>query len=82
VIEPPNAQPVIVGDNVVMGANAVVLEGVTIGSGAVIAAGSVVISDVPENAVIAGVPGRIIKMVDDRTKSKTILVESLRNLNE
>lgn len=82
VIEPPNAQPVIVGDNVVMGANAVVLEGVKIGSGSVIAAGSVVISDVPENAVVAGVPGRVIKQVDDRTKSKTLLVESLRNLNE
>ena len=82
VIEPPNASPVIVGDNVVMGANAVVLEGVKIGSGSVIAAGSVVISDVPENCVVAGVPGRIIKQVDDRTKSKTLLVESLRNLNE
>ncbi len=82
VIEPPNALPVIVGDNVVMGANAVVLEGVKIGAGSVIAAGSVVISDVPENSVVAGVPGRIIKQVDDRTKSKTLLVESLRNLNE
>jgi tetrahydrodipicolinate N-acetyltransferase len=80
VIEPPHAQPVIVGDNVVMGANAVVLEGVKIGSGCVIAAGSVVISDVPENSVVAGVPGRIIKTVDDRTKSKTQLVDALRNL--
>ncbi len=82
VIEPPNANPVIIGDNVVMGANAVVLEGVKIGAGCVVAAGCVVISDVPENCVVAGVPGRIIKQVDDRTKSKTLLVESLRNLNE
>jgi tetrahydrodipicolinate N-acetyltransferase len=80
VIEPPHALPVIVGDNVVMGANAVVLEGVKIGNGCVIAAGSVVISDVPDNAVVAGVPGKIIKMVDEKTKSKTQLVDALRNL--
>ncbi len=80
VIEPPHALPVIVGDNVVMGANAVVLEGVKIGNGCVIAAGSVVISDVPDNSVVAGVPGKIIKTVDDRTKSKTQLVDALRNL--
>ena len=80
VIEPPHASPVIVGDNVVMGANAVVLEGVKIGNGCVIAAGSVVISDVPDNAVVAGVPGKIIKTVDDKTKSKTQLVDALRNL--
>lgn len=80
VIEPPSAEPVIVGDNVVIGANAVVLEGVKIGSGCVIAAGSVVISDVPDNSVVAGVPGKIIKTVDEKTKSKTQLVEALRNL--
>jgi 2,3,4,5-tetrahydropyridine-2,6-dicarboxylate N-acetyltransferase len=80
VIEPPHALPVIIGDNVVMGANAVVLEGVKIGNGCVIAAGSVVIADVPENAVVAGVPGKIIKMVDEKTKSKTQLVDALRNL--
>jgi len=82
VIEPPSAQPVTIGDGVVIGANAVVLEGVTIGNGAVVAAGSVVIADVPENAVIAGVPGKIIKYVDEKTKSKTLLVEALRNINQ
>jgi len=80
VIEPPNAQPVIIGDNVVMGANAVVLEGVKVGNGSVVAAGSVVIADVPENVVVAGVPARIIKTVDDKTKSKTLLIDALRNL--
>jgi len=80
VIEPPHAEPVITGNNVVMGANAVVLEGVKIGNGCVVAAGCVVISDVPDNSVIAGVPGKIIKTVDDKTKSKTQLVDALRNL--
>jgi tetrahydrodipicolinate N-acetyltransferase len=80
VIEPPHALPVIIGDNVVMGANAVVLEGVKIGNNCVVAAGCVVISDVADNSVVAGVPGKVIKMVDDKTKSKTQLVEALRNL--
>lgn len=80
VIEPPSALPVVIEDDVVIGANAVVLEGVRVGKGAVIAAGAIVIEDVPENAVVAGVPARIIKMVDEKTKSKTIIVEGLRDL--
>jgi len=80
VIEPPNANPVIIGDNVVMGANAVVLEGVKVGNGAVVAAGSVVISEVEENCVVAGVPAKVIKHVDEKTKSKTLLIDALRKL--
>jgi len=80
VIEPPNAKPVIVEDDVVMGANAVVLEGVRIGEGAVVAAGSVVTKDVPSFSVVAGVPAKVIKMVDDKTKSKTEIMEDLRKL--
>ena len=81
VVEPASATPVIVEDDVLIGANAVVLEGVHIGKGAVIAAGCVVVSDVPENAVVAGVPGRIIKMKDAKTEKKTALVDALRALN-
>lgn len=78
VIEPPSAEPVELGDNVLIGANAVVLEGVKIGTGSVVAAGAIVTENVPEGVVVAGAPARIIKKVDDKTTSKTGLVEELR----
>jgi 2,3,4,5-tetrahydropyridine-2,6-dicarboxylate N-acetyltransferase len=80
VIEPPSADPVIIEDDVLIGANVVVLEGVKVGKGAVIAAGSVVVKDVEPLTVVAGVPAKVIKKVDEKTKSKTQLMETLRNL--
>ncbi|MBQ9690546.1 MAG: 2,3,4,5-tetrahydropyridine-2,6-dicarboxylate N-acetyltransferase [Eggerthellaceae bacterium] len=80
VVEPASATPVTIGDNVMIGANVVVLEGVHVGSGAVIAAGAVVVQDVPENAVVAGVPAKVIKIKDEQTEEKTALVDALRTL--
>jgi tetrahydrodipicolinate N-acetyltransferase len=82
VVEPPSAKPVIVEDEVVVGANAVILEGVTVGKGAVVAAGAVVTSDVPENAVVAGTPARVIKQMDEQTRGKTEIKQELRQLKE
>ena len=48
--------------------------------GAVIAAGSVVINNVEPNMVMAGVPAKPLKKVDEKTKSKTQLMEELRKL--
>ncbi|WP_068774450.1 2,3,4,5-tetrahydropyridine-2,6-dicarboxylate N-acetyltransferase [Paenibacillus sp. FJAT-26967] len=80
VIEPPSAQPCVVEDDVLVGANAVILEGVRIGQGSVVAAGAVVVEDVPEFTVVAGTPARVIKRVDDKTKSKTEILKELREL--
>ena len=80
VIEPASATPVIVEDDVLIGANAVVIEGVRIGRGAVVAAGAVVVNDVPENAVVAGCPARVIKRKDEKTAGKTALEDALRKL--
>ena len=78
VIEPPSKTPVIIEDDVLIGANAVVLEGVKVGKGAVVAALSVVTQDVPEQAVVAGSPAKVIKMKDERTIEKTKILDDLR----
>lgn len=78
VIEPASAMPVIVEDNVLIGANAVILEGVRIGANSVVAAGSVVTEDVQPGSVVAGCPAKFIKKVDSKTTSKTALIDSLR----
>ena len=68
----------IIEDGVLVGANAVILEGVRIGKNAVVAAGAIVTEDVPEEAVVAGSPARVIKMKDEKTKEKTRILEDLR----
>ena len=80
VVEPASATPVIIEDDVLIGANAVVIEGVHVGKNAVVAAGAVVVENVPENAVVAGCPAKIIKKKDAKTESKTALVDALRKL--
>ncbi len=55
------AQGIQIEDDVWIGAGAIVTDGVTIRRGAVIAAGAVVTKDVPENAIVAGNPARIIR---------------------
>jgi tetrahydrodipicolinate N-acetyltransferase len=80
VIEPPSADPVVIEDDVVIGANAVILEGVRVGKGSVVAAGAVVVKDVPANTVVAGAPAKVIKEIDEQTRSKTEIKQELRQL--
>lgn len=55
--------PVTIGDDVWIGANAVILPGVHIGKHCVVAAGAVVTKDVPDHSLVAGVPAKIIKQI-------------------
>lgn len=54
-------RPVVIGNNVWIGARVIILPGVKIGSGAVIGAGSVVTKNIPEFVVAAGVPAKVIR---------------------
>ncbi len=55
------SKPIILGNDVWLGAHVIVLKGVTIGDGAVIGAGSVVTRDIPPRAVAVGSPARVVK---------------------
>ncbi|MDM1276172.1 serine O-acetyltransferase [Acinetobacter indicus] len=63
-----------IGNNVYISAGARILGGITIGNNVIIGANAVVIKDVPDNCVVAGVPARIIKTVDQD------IYELLRNI--
>lgn len=54
--------PVIIGNDVWIGANVIILPGRKIGNHAVLAAGSVITKDIPDYAVVGGNPAKIIKM--------------------
>lgn len=58
-------KPIVLGDNVYVGINTLILPGVTVGSNCIIGAGSIVTRDVPDNSVVAGVPARVVKSIDD-----------------
>lgn len=60
-IYPPVHEEVHIGENVWIGAGAIILPGVTIGDGSVVAAGAVVNKNVPDNVMVAGVPAVIKK---------------------
>ena len=54
-----------VGRDAWLGVGVIVLGGVTIGDGAVVAAGSLVAHDIPDNAIAAGIPAKVVKMRSD-----------------
>jgi acetyltransferase-like isoleucine patch superfamily enzyme len=60
-LEWPESRPIIIGENVWIGARVVVLAGVTIGDDSCIGAGSIVTEDIPPRVFAAGVPARVIR---------------------
>jgi maltose O-acetyltransferase len=60
-LQPLKSAPVHIGNDVWIGARCIILPGVTIGDGAVLAAGAVVTRAVPANAIVGGIPAKVIK---------------------
>jgi len=60
------ALPITIKNNCWLGANVSVMPGVTIGSGCVIASGAVVTKDMPDNTLIAGVPAKAVKKINQK----------------
>jgi maltose O-acetyltransferase len=60
-LEWPESKPIVIEDNVWIGARVIVLAGVTIGEGSCIAAGSVVTTDIPPRSLAIGAPARVVR---------------------
>jgi maltose O-acetyltransferase len=60
-LERPPSAPILIGENVWVGARVIVMAGVTVGDDSCIGAGSVVTADVPPRTLVAGVPARVIR---------------------
>ena len=70
-----NSQKTIIGNDVWIGANAIISRGVKIGDGAIVGAGAIVTKDVPEYAIVVGVPAVVLKYRFDE-----ITIETLKKL--
>jgi acetyltransferase-like isoleucine patch superfamily enzyme len=57
------AKPIVIAQNVWIGAGAIILGGVTVGANSVVAAGAVVTKDVPPNTLVGGNPARVIRSI-------------------
>lgn len=71
-----------IGNNVFVGAGAIILPGVTIGEGCVIGAGSVVVSDVPANSVAVGCPAKVIGTKEDYLARQKCVMNAENCLDE
>ena len=57
------SKPIVIEDDVLVGARSIILKGVTIGARSVIGAGSVVVNDIPQDCIAAGNPCKVVKYI-------------------
>lgn len=77
--------PITIGDYVYIGTQSIILPNVRIGNNCIVAAGSVVTKDVPDGSVVAGVPARVIKTIDeyhDKAKRQSLHLGHLKGADK
>lgn len=62
------AKPIVIEEKCWICASATIVGGVTIGKGSIVTAGSVVVRDVPPNSIVAGVPAKVIREIDEQDR--------------
>ncbi|MBW4651840.1 MAG: serine acetyltransferase [Kaiparowitsia implicata GSE-PSE-MK54-09C] len=72
----------VIGDGVDIGANVVIIGPILIGENAIIGAGSIVVKDVPENAVVAGNPARILRIKINESYTNTYTDKAFQPLSK
>ncbi|KRF02416.1 hypothetical protein ASG89_24390 [Paenibacillus sp. Soil766] len=77
--QPLTTKGIIIGDDVWIGANAVILDGVTIGAHSIIAAGAIVTKDVPTYAIAGGNPAKVIRNRLEKPRDSTAPAHDLES---
>ena len=72
---------IVVGDNVHIGWNAIIMPNVEIGSNVIVGAGAVVTHNIPDNTVVAGVPARVIRTIDEYYKKNSERIVNTKGLS-
>lgn len=67
---PQKPRPVVIKKGASISTNATIMPGVTIGEGAIVGAGALVTKDVPAWTIVAGVPAKVIKVLEERDKEE------------
>jgi acetyltransferase-like isoleucine patch superfamily enzyme len=77
--------PIVVGNNVFIGANCTIMPGVVIGDNVIVGAGSIVTKNLESNAIYAGIPARFVKNIDDYKQnvlSKAFMIKGLSDIEK
>lgn len=74
-------RPIVVGDNVFIGSRSMILPGVTIGNDVVVGAGSIVTKDIPAGSVVAGIPARVVRGIDEYKARALAASDSTKKLS-
>ena len=74
--------PIIVGNNVHIGTNAIIMPGVTIGNNCVVGCGAIVTKSIPDNSIAAGVPARIIESLSEYIEKNSSRFDYCKSLSK